>query len=304
MGMEEKAEPLAFQEPIELFLDSLQAERGASPHTVAAYRTDLEAAAERLASYGLKDWESLKGKDLLKYEASLGPPLAQTTAQRKLIALRSLLKYLRKNGFELAVDLPSVGGFKKKKLLPKALTRERLENLLNAPKLTTVQGLRDRVLMELIYGAGLRVTEAVELPLATLELDEATLRVTGKRGKTRLVPLPSTTVGWLRRYLQEGRPSIVAKPIPYVLVSDRGKKLLRQTAYDILEKHKKAAGLTEAISPHTLRHTYAVHMLQGGADLRVVQELLGHESVATTQVYTQMDLSEVRKRYENAHPRA
>jgi len=298
-----KEESQELFEPIEWYLDYLLAERGASPHTGAAYRTDLMAAAERLASYGLKRWEDLTPKDLLKYEASLGPPLAQTTAQRKLSALRSFLKFLRKNGSEVSVDLPATGGFKKKKVLPKALTKERLEVLLNAPKISTAQGLRDRVLMELIYGAGLRVTEAVELPLATLDLEEATLRITGKRGKTRLVPLPAGTVEWLRTYLRDGRPSFTKKPIPYVLVSDRGKKLLRQTAYDILEKHQKAAGLSEDISPHTLRHTYAVHMLQGGADLRVVQELLGHESVATTQVYTQMDLSEVRRRYERAHPR-
>jgi integrase/recombinase XerD len=301
--MEKEAGSVALREPIEWFLDHLQAERGVSPHTVSAYRNDLQGAAGKFSSYGVKTWEELKVKELLKYEASLGPPLAQTTAQRKLSSLRTFLKYLRKNGMEVAVDLPSVGGFKKKKLLPKALTREKLEMLLNAPKLSTAQGLRDRVLMELIYGAGLRVSEAVELPLATLELGEATLRVTGKRGKTRMIPLPSVTVDWLRRYLLEGRPAFTVKPIPYVLVSDRGKKLLRQTAYDILEKHKKSAGLTEDISPHTLRHTYAVHMLQGGADLRVVQELLGHESIATTQVYTQLDLAEVRKKYERAHPR-
>lgn len=157
--------------------------------------------------------------------------------------------------------------------------------------------------MELIYGAGLRISEAVELRTDALELDSAALRVTGKRGKTRWLPLPSGTIRWIERYLQEARPKLAKTPRAEVMISDRGLALRRTTAALNLAKHARAAGLESKISPHTLRHSYAVHLLQGGADLRAVQELLGHESVATTQVYTQLELAEVQRQYRKAHPR-
>lgn len=281
----------------------MKVERSASSHTTLAYYRDLEVAGQFFALHGLSRWEDLTHDLLLGYEATLGLPLARTTAQRRLSGLRSFLKFLKRNGIDIHADLPDTGGFRKKIALPKALSLEQVESLLNAPDVSTPQGLRDRTLLELIYGAGLRVSEAVELERSTLNLSESTVRVLGKRGKTRSVPLPTLTVIWLTTYLQSGRPKLLKKPTDKVILSDRGKSLLRQTAYDILEKYRKACGLPDGISPHTLRHSYAVHLLKGGADLRVVQELLGHESVATTQIYTQLDLTEVRKRYEQAHPR-
>ncbi|HWD41574.1 MAG TPA: tyrosine-type recombinase/integrase [Fimbriimonas sp.] len=290
-------------ESVEWFLDHLKVERVASTHTVSAYEGDLRGACKLFDSWGVRSWQDLEMTHLLRYEATLGPPLAQTTAQRRLSGLRTFLKFLKRNGVELKTDLPSTGGFKKKKLLPKALTLEQMEALLASPDLSRASGIRDRTLMELIYGAGLRVSEAVELEFSGLSMEEETLIVTGKRGKTRKVPLPEGTLGWLRKYLQSARPLLVAGATAKVIVSDHGKTLLRQTAYDILEKHRIRAGLADGVSPHTLRHSYAVHLLKGGADLRVVQELLGHESIATTQIYTQLDLQEVRRRYEQAHPR-
>jgi integrase/recombinase XerD len=193
---------------------------------------------------------------------------------------------------------------RKAKTLPKALTYVQLEAVLNAADLSTPKGVRDRVVMELIYGAGLRVSEAVSVEREAVDLNGAAIRVTGKRGKTRWVPLPSLTVHWLRLYLQDARPKLATKPSSMLIVSDRGKPLRREQVYVRLERLAKLAGLEQKIGPHTLRHTYAVHLLKGGADLRAVQELLGHESIATTQVYTQLDLEEVRKRYRAAHPRA
>jgi site-specific recombinase XerD len=158
--------------------------------------------------------------------------------------------------------------------------------------------------MELIYGAGLRVSEAVNLTVAELDLENAAVRVTGKRGKTRWVPLPGQTVDWLRRYLVGARQHLIRKPRSEVFVSVRGLKLRRTTVGLKLREYADRIGLPKGTSPHTLRHTYAVHLLKGGADLRAVQELLGHESIATTQVYTHLDVDEVRRKYRAAHPRA
>jgi integrase/recombinase XerD len=230
--------------------------------------------------------------------------MARRTAQRKVSALKSLLKFLKKNGAGPEMDLPSTGGFKPPKTLPKALNQTDVNNLLAAAEQGTARGLRDKALFELIYGAGLRVSEAVTVRMADLRFDEQLIRVTGKRGKSRTVPLPDETVRWLREYIRSARGALLKRPMESFIVSDTGKSMARQTAYARIRRMAVKAGIRQEVSPHTLRHTYAVHLLKGGADLRAVQELLGHESVATTQVYTQLDLDEVRQRYLSAHPRA
>lgn len=297
-----EAQGHTLEEPVEWFLDHLRVEKGASEHTVLAYHTDLEGAGRFFADLGLGSWADLEVQHLMRYEASLGPDIARTTAQRRVSALRSFLKFLKRNGKGPAADLPGTGGFRKPKTLPKALPPAQMDALLAMPDLAKPPGIRDRALMELIYGAGLRVSEAVDLEMNALELPARVVQVLGKRGKVRRVPLPVQTVAWLDRYIREGRPHLVKRASARVLISDRGHALLRQTAYDILEKYAKRAGLPDGTSPHTLRHTYAVHLLKGGADLRAVQELLGHESIATTQIYTQLDMEEVRAKYHKAHP--
>ena len=222
---------------------------------------------------------------------------------RRTSSLRSFLKYLKRRGEGPEADLPALTGVKRPRRLPKALTIDELRALLAQPDVATPVGLRDRALMELVYGAGLRVSEAVGLRTEELDLDTASFRVTGKGDKTRWLPLPRLTTPWLELYISEARQALLKKPSAYLFVGARGGRLSRQSAYLVLQKHAKAAGIKRKIGPHTLRHTYAVHLLQGGADLRAVQELLGHASIATTQVYTQLDLQEVRRKYEKAHPR-
>lgn len=285
------------------FLDHLRSARGASGHTVEAYHRDLQKAAAVLRSEGVERWETAEPRHLALFEASLAGE-ARATAMRRLSALRSLLKYLRRQGAELAADLPATGGHRKAKTLPKALSYAQLTTMLDGPDLATAPGLRDRALMELIYGGGLRISEAVALGRSDLDLDLAAVRVLGKRGKVRVVPLPSVTVEWVERYLRDARPSLAKTPLPLVLLSDTGKPLARQRAYTVLARYAQTAGIAMTVGPHTLRHTYAVHLVQGGADLRAVQELLGHASISTTQVYTGLDMEEVRERYDRAHPRA
>lgn len=291
-----------FRDDVEWFLDHLRAERGASSHTLTAYQNDLAQASSFFAGVGAADWRALTPDHLVRYQASLAG-LKPSTMMRRTSSLRSLLKFLKRNGRGPEAELPSARGVRRPKRLPKALTIEELAALLGAPDVSKPEGMRDRALMELVYGAGLRVTEAVELRMEELDLDTAAFRVTGKRGKTRWLPLPRFTIPWIESYLKDARPKLVKKPMAEVFVGTRGGRLSRQNAYMALQKHARAAGIKKKLSPHVLRHTYAVHLLQGGADLRAVQELLGHSSISTTQVYTQLDLEEVKRKYRKAHPR-
>lgn len=299
MGMEANA----LTEAIDWFLDHMRAERGASEHTIAAYRGDLSLAGSFFEGLGVGRWTEVDATLVRRYQNTLGAPLAVATAQRRLSALRSLLRFLKRRGEGPTGDLPSTGGMRRPKRLPKALSREQLEALLAVPDVSTPKGLRDRAMLETIYGAGLRVSETVGLTMDALDLLEGAVRVTGKRGKTRWVPLPEMTKQWLLRYVRDARSQLAKRPLGEVFVSDRGRAMCRQVAHRMLQRTSRAAGLPPGVGPHTLRHTYAVHLLKGGADLRAVQELLGHESIATTQVYTQLDLDEVRRKYEQAHPR-
>ncbi len=257
---------------------------------------------------GVNGWRELTAALQSQFESSLGAPLARSSAQRRMSALRSFLKFLKRNNVGPSAPLPSGSGYRRAKRLPKALPANETDALLNAVDPATVSGLRDRTLLELLYGAGLRISEAVGLPLSALDLEDGVIRVEGKRQKVRLIPLPTGTLMWLRKYLAAARPELLSRcrgPLPANLIlADRGRPLLRQNAFKIVAEAAKRAGLAAAPSPHTLRHSYAVHLLKGGADLRAVQELLGHASLATTQIYTELDTAEVRDRYKKAHPRA
>lgn len=290
-------------EHVEWFLDHLAVERGASPNTVASYATDLSQAKRFFTSSGCPNWADIDPLAVSRFQAWLGPRVAAATAQRKMSSLRSFLKFLKRERAGFEGELPSTGGYRKAKRLPKSLNMDVAQRLLGAIDVASPKGLRDRALFETIYGCGLRVSEATGLNVGDYERTTGTLRVLGKRNKVRLVPLPSGTSDWMERYLESGRPSLAVRPLEALFVSDRGRRLVRQTVYNRLDHWAKIAGLEGQIGPHTLRHTFAVHLLLGGADLRSVQELLGHESIATTQVYTQLDMEEVRRKYLRAHPR-
>lgn len=299
--MEAQASPLTAK--IEDFLDYLQMERGASAHTVSAYRNDLFAVAQRLDSLAVRDWASLESKDLEATVEQWGPPLKTTTIQRRFSSLRTFLKYLQRSGIARNAKLPDLPGFQRRRPLPKALSTAEMERLFsNAP--SSAPELRDRALFELVYGCGLRISEALSVRVGDWDRLERWVRVTGKRGKTRLVPIPEVTQAWLQSYFESARPSLQRDRSDLLILSDRGLPLLRQTAYQRLKRMLLKAGIERVAGPHALRHTYAVHLLEGGADLRAVQELLGHESIETTQVYTHLDMEAVRKAFKAAHPRA
>ncbi|MBI1333710.1 MAG: tyrosine-type recombinase/integrase [Armatimonadetes bacterium] len=289
------------RESVEWFLDYLKVEKGASPNTLEAYSRDLDEVIEILWE-SLYDWAELTYAHLQRFDLFLAKVPSKRSAQRKASSFRSFLKFLKRNGVEFRVDLPSTGGFKVGKRLPKAIESTAVGHLLEIEHDGNVH-LRNLAILELLYGAGLRVSELLNLDMSQIDFASSAIRVTGKRNKTRLVPLPEQTREALKRYVGEVRATFVKAPTGLVFLSSRGRALSRQAVYSLVSKLAAEAGIKGPIGPHTLRHTYAVHLLKGGADLRAVQELLGHESVATTQVYTELQNDEVKNRYRNAHPR-
>ena len=286
---------------LEEFLDSLRADRGASENTVLAYRNDISGFIECIEEKGIKTWGEVTLPILMEYEGSLGPPMATSTARRKLSALRSLIKWLgKREGVHL--PRPEMSRRTVRRPVPKALEYEDLKRLLDAVDVSSPAGLRDRVLLEMLYGMGLRISEAIQLEGRQILWKESALNVRGKGEKHRWIPIPQGTLSWMVRYEREARPQLIRKPRDEFIVSNRGLQFRRTTAFAMLNEICVKAGLKH-VSPHDLRHTYAVHLLRGGADLRAVQELLGHASISTTQIYTQLDLEEIEQRYRAAHPR-
>lgn len=261
------------------------------------------AAEAFFAQLGLATWAALEPDHLFRYQASLAPPVAPSTARRRISSLRSLLKWLKREGRGPAGPLPSAGGIRSPKRLPKALAWEDLEKILATAPGDNAVSLRDRAFLELVYGGGLRVSEACGLKVSELRLEDEAVMVEGKRSKVRWVPLPAETISWLRRYLADSRPVLVNRAVDEVFVGPSGKPMSRQSAFHVVRRAVSRSGVTKHASPHTLRHTYAVHLVKGGADLRAVQELLGHASIDTTQVYTQLDTEAVVADYKRAHPR-
>jgi integrase/recombinase XerD len=293
-----------FIRDIDRHLDRQRHIRGASDRTVAAYRADLTQAAEALAGWGVGGWDALSRADLHRLMDHWVQGWAAASALRKMSALRGLLKLLMKEGRLKGLDLPGAEGLRTPRALPKSLSQAEMARLLAAADLSRPIGLRDRALAELLYGAGLRISEACGVTVEAFDASEGALRIQGKRGKVRWTPLPQRTLPWLDRWNGGPRDELVKGRHAFLLAGARGGPLTTASAAQALQRMADRAGLERKVSPHALRHSYAVHLLEGGADLRAVQELLGHESIDTTQVYTQMDMTEVQRRYLQSHPRA
>ncbi|APQ11701.1 tyrosine recombinase XerD [Pseudomonas oryzihabitans] len=289
---------------IEEFLDALWLEKGLSPHTRSAYRTDLLAFARWLEARGLT-LETV-GRDAvldhLGWRLSEGYQ-ARSTA-RFLSGLRSFYKYaVRENRIAedptLLVSMPQLGA-----PLPKSLSEADVEALLAAPDTEDTLGLRDRTMLEVLYATGLRVTELVSLTLDEVNLREGSLRVFGKGSKERLIPLGEEAIAWLEDYLKTARPLLLGgQPGDVLFPSQRGTVMTRQTFWHRIKLHAQVAGIRTSLSPHTLRHAFATHLLNHGADLRTVQMLLGHTSLSTTQIYTHVARVRLQQLHAQHHPR-
>jgi integrase/recombinase XerD len=292
------------------FLAYLELERGLSRNTLEAYRSDLLQFGVFLQRRGLEPVKAGHG-DLAEFlsELAMGvgerPPVAAATLQRKAACLRSFYRHLRREGLIEHDPTAELRGPPRTKRLPLVLSREEVGMLLNEPKGTEPRALRDRALLEVMYACGLRASEAVGLDLADVDLEEGLLRARGKGSKERIVPVGREAVGALDVYLQRGRPVLVGVKVESRLfVNRRGSGLTRQGLYKIIQGHAGRVGLQDKMSPHTLRHTFATHLLAGGCDLRSLQEMLGHADLATTQVYTHLSAERLKDAYFSAHPRA
>jgi integrase/recombinase XerD len=294
------------------FLAYLEFERGLSRNTLEAYRSDLLQYGAWLRGRGL-DPLAVTHTDLSDFLSDLAegdpdaerPPVAAATLQRKVACLRSFHRHLRRE--DLISDDPTahIRAPRQGRRLPKVLTREEIAKLLDQPRGTTPSALRDRALLELMYACGLRASEAVDLEVADLDLENAILKARGKGSKERLVPVGSAAIRAVVAYLQRGRPGLVGlQHEKRLFVNHRGQGLTRQGLYKIVQRHARTAGLADKMSPHTLRHTFATHLLAGGCDLRAVQEMLGHADIATTQLYTHLSADRLKDVYFEAHPRA
>jgi integrase/recombinase XerD len=292
------------------FLAYLELERGLSRNTLEAYRSDLQQLGEFLTRRGVDPLE-VETADLQAFVSELATgggrraPVAPATLQRKIACMRSFYRHLRRDQILSSDPTSELRAPRSRGRLPKVLTRDEIQRLLQQPRGTSPAALRDRALLETMYACGLRASEAITIEVRQLDLDEGILRARGKGSKERLVPIGSKAVESLRVYLDKGRPRLVGvRDEPRVFVNVRGGALSRQGLYKIVQRHAKSAGLEQRMSPHTLRHTFATHLLAGGCDLRSLQEMLGHADIGTTQIYTHLSADRLRDVYFDAHPRA
>jgi integrase/recombinase XerD len=313
------------QDAIRAFLDHLIVERAVSKHTASAYRHDLDRYAGYLDEVGVTDLDQVMPARIAEYAARLRegvrngsghwqePPLAAASAARAVVAVRSLHRFAYAEGMTIEDPALTVAPPKPARRLPKALSVAQVAALLAAPGEETPLALRDTALLELLYSTGVRISEAVQLDVddvwQALKAPDGqipTIRVLGKGSKQRVVPLGSYARSAIEAYLVRGRPVLAARGsgIPALLLNARGGRLSRQSAWSVLQASADRAGIKADISPHTLRHSFATHLLDGGADVRVVQELLGHASVTTTQIYTLITVDHLRQVYLTSHPRA
>lgn len=290
---------------IDRFCDHLWLEDGLADLTLAAYRRDLKTFAAWLEKERTRNLDTVVPGDLEAYLAWRFAHRSQpSSAARYSSALKRFYRYLLRENLIACDPTLNLDRPKLPRALPKTLTETDVECLLNSADSNTALGLRDRAMLETLYATGLRVSELVGLKLTALNLNDGVLRVTGKGNKDRLVPLGEESVQWLRRYMVEARPQLLEKRLSdAVFVTARGEGMTRQAFWHLIKRRALAAGITRPLSPHTLRHAFATHLLNHGADLRVVQMLLGHSDISTTQIYTHVARERLKQLHAQHHPR-
>ena len=288
---------------VEAFADALWLERGLADNTLTAYRSDLRAFARWLDRAAGRDLDEATRADVLGYLPSFTTSSPRTIS-RRLSALRRFYAWRLREGAVLVdpcarVEAPRLG-----RPLPGTLSEAEVEALLEAPDTSTALGLRDRAMLEVLYATGLRVSELVSLTPTQVNLRQGVVSVIGKGGKQRLVPLGEEALGWLERFVGGARAEILGlRPTEALFPTRRGGAMTRQAFWHLIKRHAGVAGIDRGLSPHTLRHAFATHLLNHGADLRVVQMLLGHSDISTTQIYTHVARERLRQLHERHHPR-
>jgi len=292
-------------DPVGEFLGTLEVERGASPNTLLAYRRDLASYRNFLGREG-RDLESVGIDDLTRYLGWLRRRgLGSRSVARHLAAIRGLYRHLLAAGVISRDPTEHLESPEPPRRLPRTLSAEDVVALIEAPDCSRPDGLRDRALLELLYASGLRASEALALRIEDVNLSAGYVTPTGKGSRQRLVPVGAQALSWLRLYLKTARPTFVKRTDGHTLFLSRfGLPLSRQAVWDILKRAARRSGVRASVSPHTLRHSFASHLLERGADLRSVQAMLGHADISTTQIYTHLSSRAVRQMYMRFHPRA
>ena len=289
---------------IDQFIDHLWLEDGLSKNTLNSYRLDLNLFSQWLNKDLEKNILDVSQADIQEYLAFKFPTSKSRSISRLLATLRRLFRYLlRENKITIDPTL-EIQSPKIPKSLPKSLSEEDIESLLAAPNLEKSSGLRDKAMLELLYACGLRVSELVNILLTELSLTEGIVRVTGKGSKTRLVPMGEEAVDWIKKYINEGRKDILKQQSSkYLFITLRGQAMTRQAFWYLIKRYSILAKINKPMSPHILRHAFATHLINHGADLRVVQVLLGHSDISTTQIYTHVARERLKNLHESHHPR-
>lgn len=284
----------------------MKVERGLSENTIASYGIDLKLFLEYLRKNEIPSFKQVNKEVIVNYmQSEKNNNKANSSILRSVSSLRKFFQYLAQEKIiekdpMLLIDTP-----KKKQHLPQVLTKEEVEKLLHSPNTGQVLGLRDRAMLELMYATGLRISEIINLKLEDLHLTMGTLQTLGKGHKERIVPVGDEAIKWINRYLEEARPKLLKqKRSNYLFLNFHGNNLTRQGVWKNLKAKVRKAGIQKNITPHTLRHSFATHILENGADLRIVQELLGHADISTTQIYTHLSNKQLADIYNRAHPRA
>ncbi len=298
--------PNALRRAASSFEDYLRVERGASPRTIEAYRRDVRRYLVGLSEAGIGDVTDTKPADVVRFlEARAGTGAAASTLNRTLAAVRHFHKFCVREGISAHNPASLVDGPARGLSLPKALGADEVKMIIEAASGSSPRELRDRAMLELLYGAGLRVSELVRLDVDDVDLDDRTLRCIGKGEKERVVPIGIPAAGAVRRYIREGRGALASgsRPTHALFLRTGGGRLSRQSAWRCVKRYASRVSPTKRVFPHALRHSFATHLVAGGADVRVVQEALGHARLSTTQVYTLVTREKLKDVYEAAHPR-
>jgi len=294
------------QESVQEFLDYLRSEKNVAANTVSSYTFDLRTYSQFLAARDLHTPQQITPADIKAFLAELTRlGYATTSIGRQLAALRMFHRYLAGEKYCASDPAENISISRQSQKLPHVLDIPEIEKMLEQPDVSTKLGSRDRALLEFLYATGARVSEATALSLNDLFLAQHFVRIFGKGAKERLVPIGEIAITWLNNYLNEARPQLARKRRTQgkVFLNNRGGKISRMGVWLVLRRHVEAAGITKPASPHTLRHSFATHMLEGGADLRAVQEMLGHANLGTTQIYTHLDRAYLKEVHRQFHPR-
>ena len=291
---------------VQAFLDHLTVERGHSGNTIAAYGRDLAQFVECLRKKEITAFEDVTEAVLVEFLDGLrASGISANSASRKLSAIKTFCKFACRDGYIKHNFTANTAGMRAAKKLPSALSIDDVANLLAQPDGRKPAGARDKAMIETLYACGLRVSELINLRLMDVDLSVGFVRCFGKGSKERIIPLGKVAIEYLNRYLMNGRPAF-ARPASseYLFLTIRGTKMSRVGFWKVIKKYKAKSGITKNITPHTLRHSFATHLLQGGADLRSIQEMLGHADLATTQIYTHVSQDKLKEVYRKTHPRA